>query len=409
MNTHNRFLTAAQSVADSLAAMAEPSVGGARWETLNYAGDSQYSTAVFGGMTGIIFLFSDLFRITQDTKAREVAEAAAMWVERESTPDLTDAMANPSLYSGLAGHGQMFLHLFEVTGRDRWLRCAMARARALGRVSYPDTHMLSGSSGSLVFLLRAYHATNDEGILATARALGDDILRCATRDASGVRWAWDRQAGSATPGGTFFGSGFAHGASGVAYALAELWSVTHEEALADAVTGTAAWIESVAIETAYGVGWGRWPDDSHDPRVQWCHGPPGIGLFAIRAAEIFDSNGLLDLACRCGEATRAAADIRENPSQCHGLSGNGELLLELARVTGDDSWFSHAADFGDAAMVYQHEVNNSVLWLGDEPGNYSPDFMLGSSGLGHYFLRLAHPTDVHMPLMVVPRGARKES
>ena len=84
-------------------------------------------------------------------------------------------------------------------------------------------------------------------------------------------------------------------------------------------------------------------------------------------------------------------------------------MLELARVTGDDSWLAHAADFGDAAMVYQHEVNSAVLWLGDEPGNYSPDFMLGSSGLGHYFLRLAHPTDVHMPLMVVPRGARKES
>jgi lantibiotic modifying enzyme len=409
MNEHNRFVTAAQSVADSLAAMAEPAVGGTRWETLNYAGDRQYSTAVFGGMAGIIFLFSDLFRVTRDTRAREVAEAAAMWVDRESKAALTESEANPSLYSGLAGDGQMFLHLFEATGRDRWLRCAMARVRALGRAVYPDTHMLSGSSGSLVFLLRAYHATNDEAVLTIARGLGDDIVRCATRDASGVRWAWERPAGSTTPHGTFFGTGFGHGASGVAYALAELWSVTGDDALADAVTGTVAWIESVAINTSYGVGWGRWPDDPHDPRVQWCHGPPGIGLFAVRAAEIFANDEFLDLALRCGRATQVAGDIRQNPSQCHGLSGNGELLLELARVTGDDSWFGHAADFGDAAMVYQHEVNNSVRWLGDEPGNYSPDFMLGAAGLGHYFLRLARPTDVHMPLMVVPRGERKDS
>ncbi len=409
MTNSDRFLNAAQSVADSLAAMAEPAVGGTRWETLNYAGDRQYSTAVFGGMAGVIFLFSDLFRVTGDTKAREVAEAAAMWVELESKAALTEPAANPSLYSGLAGHGQMFLHLFEATGRDRWLRCALARARALGRAVYPDTHMLSGSSGSLIFLLRAYHTTGDETLLATARALGDDILRCATRDATGVRWAWDRPAGRTTPHSTFFGTGFGHGASGVAYALAELWSVTRDDTLQDAVTGTIAWIESVAINTAYGVGWGRWPDDPHDPRVQWCHGPPGIGLFAIRAAEIFANDQFLDLALRCGQATQGAGDIRENPSQCHGLAGNGELLLELARVTGDDSWVTYAADFGDAAMAYQHDVDGAVQWMGDEPGNYSPDFMLGSAGLGHYFLRIARPTDVHMPLMVVPQEGRTDS
>ena len=337
MNTHNRFLTAAQSVADSLAAMAEPAVGGTRWETLTYAGDRQYSTAVFGGMAGVIFLFSDLFRINGDTTAREVAEAAAMWVELESKSALTESEADPSLYSGLAGHGQMFLHLFEATGRDRWLRCALARAKALGRAVYPDTHMLSGSSGSLIFLLQAYHTTGDETLLATARALGDDILRCATRDATGVRWAWERPAGRATPHGTFFGTGFGHGASGVAYALAELWAVTRDDALQDAVTGTIAWIESVAIDTAYGVGWGRWPDDPND------------------------------------------------------------------------SWCTYAADFGDAAMAYQHDVDGAVQWMGDEPGNYSPDFMLGSAGLGHYFLRIARPTDVHMPLMVVPQDGRTDS
>ena len=52
MTTSDRFLNAAQSVADSLAAMAEPAVGGTRWETLTYSGDRQYSTAVFGGMAG---------------------------------------------------------------------------------------------------------------------------------------------------------------------------------------------------------------------------------------------------------------------------------------------------------------------------------------------------------------------
>ena len=39
---------------------------------------------------------------------------------------------------------------------------------------------------------------------------------------------------------------------------------------------------------------------------------------------------------------------------------------------------------------------------GDEPGNYSPDFMMGSAGLGHFFLRLARPDTIDMPLMAAP-------
>ena len=79
MPENDRFL-AAQSVADSIAAMARPAVGGARWETRSYTGQPQYSTAVFGGTAGVVFLFADLFRVTGDPKAREVAEAAAMAV-----------------------------------------------------------------------------------------------------------------------------------------------------------------------------------------------------------------------------------------------------------------------------------------------------------------------------------------
>ena len=34
----------------------------------------------------------------------------------------------------------------------------------------------------------------------------------------------------------------------------------------------------------------------------------------------------------------AYGDVRRNPSQCHGLAGNGELFVELYRLTGDARW-----------------------------------------------------------------------
>lgn len=399
MPDNQRFLAAAQSAADSIAALARPAVGGARWETRSYSGQTQYSTAVFGGTAGVVFLFADLFRVTGDPKAREVAEAAAMWVETQSKPDLRNADADAGLYFGMSGHGQVCLHLYEATGRERWLRDAQARARAVARASWPDAHVLSGSAGSVIFLLRLYQAVADQSVLdATVRA-GDHITRTATRDAKGTCWDWHRD------GQVRFSAGFVHGASGIAYALAELWRFTGDDAIKNLVYDAWNWIEAVALEDDRGICWSRWPGDPHRPRVQWCHGAPGIGLFAARAAEIFDDDDLRRFAERCAHATLAAGDIRNNPSQCHGLAGNAELFIELARVGGDQSWMSHARDFGNDATAYREERDGEVRWPGDEPGNYSPDFMLGSSGLGHFFLRLARPEEVQMPLMVRPPKA----
>ena len=396
MPNDDRFLAAAQSVADSIAARARPAVGGARWETRSYTGKAQYSTAVFGGTAGVVFLFADLYRVTGDPRAREVAEAAAMWVEAQSKSDLRDRSADAGLYFGVSGHGLMCLHLYEATGRERWLRDAQARARAIARASWPDAHMLSGSAGSVIFLLRLHQATGDSGALAAAVRSGEHIVRTVTRDAHGACWDWLREEQ------VRFSAGFVHGASGIAYALAELWRFSGDDELRELVHDAWKWIEAVALEDDRGICWSRWPGDPHRPRVQWCHGAPGIGLFAARAAEIFGDKDLRRFAERCAHATLAAGDIRNNPSQCHGLAGNAELFIELARVAGDDSWLAHACGFGDKALAYREQHDGEVRWMGDEPGNYSPDFMLGSSGLGHFFLRLTRPAEIQMPLMVRP-------
>ena len=403
MSDDSRFLAAAQSVADSIAALARPAVGGARWETRSYTGTPQYSTAVFGGTAGVVFLFADLFRVTGDPKSREVAEAAAMWVEGQSKADLRDSSADAGLYFGLSGHGQMCLHLYEATGRERWLRDAQARARAVARASWPDAHVLSGSAGAVIFLLRLYQAAGDQSVLDAAVRAGDHIARTVERDDEGASWDWHRD------GHVRFSAGFVHGASGIACALAELWRFTGDDAIKSLVYDAWNWIEAVALEDDRGICWNRWPGDPHRPRVQWCHGAPGIGLFAARAAEIFDDGDLRRFAERCARATLAAGDVRNNPSQCHGLAGNAELFIELARLDGDESWMARARDFGDAATAYREERDGEVRWPGDEPGNYSPDFMLGSSGLGHFFLRLARPEEIQMPLMVRPPTAMEHT
>ena len=72
MPDDDRFLAPAQSVADSIAALARPAVGGARWETRSYTGQPQYSTAIFGGTAG-----DHIVRwVTRDAHRARSAEAA---------------------------------------------------------------------------------------------------------------------------------------------------------------------------------------------------------------------------------------------------------------------------------------------------------------------------------------------
>ena len=161
-------------------------------------------------------------------------------------------------------------------------------------------------------------------------------------------------------------------------------------------------LQSSAVTTEHGIAWKRSLDDREPPRFQWCHGSPGIGLFFSRAYEITNNTPLLDWAIRCGHSTYAAGDARQNASQCHGLCGNGELFIELARITKDESWTQRAREFGHLAANYSEGETPNRRWRSDEPGAYSPDFMMGASGVGHYFLRLARPRQIQMPLMVKP-------
>ncbi len=395
------FLALARDVAGSIAARAEPAVGGSRWQTIDYSGQPQYSTDIFAGTTGITIFLADLFAQTGHTAYRDLAEGGAMWVDGQTRAELTAPDRDASLYFGLAGVGIALLRLFEATDRQRWLDAALARARAARRVEFESAEIMRGAAGIGIFLLRAHQATGDRSHLDVAVDVGNSVLDGAKIEDAGWHWPYKRPSGAVGSS-----TGFVHGAAGIACFLAELFRFTHDSRLGDAVVGAARWIESQALDTPFGPGWGRWPGDNAPPRFQWCHGAPGIGLFAARAYEAIGDRSLLDLALRGGESTYQAGDYRQNPSQCHGLAGSGETLIELARVTGDRRWLRRAREFGRLAAEYREDTLSGPRWRGDEPGNYSPDLMMGSAGAGHFFLRLARPDLVPMPLMVLPGPAR---
>jgi len=386
----DRFLDLALDVARPIAAAAEPAVAGSRWRTRTYLGESTYGTDVFAGSAGPVILFGSLFGATQEARYRDIAESGALWIESQTRGALTAPKRDLSLYHGVAGQGMTFLNLYEQTQRERWLDLSQTRAKALRNVSYSAEDVLAGAAGAGIFLIRLYQATEDPTVLDLASAAADHLFNEAIVNDDGWHWRWHRRSG------TFDGIGFAHGAAGIAYFLAELSRYTDDVRAREAVLGAMQWIDVHAVT---GPAWGRWPGDSQPPRVQWCHGAAGIGLFAIRAYAALGDRVLRDLALRAAEATHAAGDIRANPSQCHGLAGNAELFLEIHHTLDDTRWVERSVAFADAATAYRQDGVNGVCWQGDESGNDSPDFMMGSAGLAHFFLRLARGTDFEMPLM----------
>ena len=185
-------------------------------------------------------------------------------------------------------------------------------------------------------------------------------------------------------------------------ALARLYGATRDARWADLVRECAGTLERHAVPDHGGLNWPAVERDGPPLKCQWCVGAPGIGLFWTRAYEVLGDPAYLQMATAAGECTYGYGDVRANPSQCHGLSGNAELFIELHRVTRDGLWLERAHDFARQIMRYcspgRTGSDEGDVWRGDEPGNTSPDYAYGAAGPGHFFLRLLSPDRVRWAL-----------
>ena len=395
MDSQN-FLDLSISVGNYVSSEAELVSAGRRWPTTNFSGETEHSPEIFSGAAGILLFLADLGKATGDHKYANLARDGARWVDEVMQARHSGFGPFKGLYSGFSGHGIAMMHVGRSKSNDRLLARAAERADALLESKYGGYELMYGATGIGIFLLRCYQEFSDERYLAEALRAGTYVLEHA--EIEGEARKWPIKLGKVES----YQMGMAHGAAAIGYFLAELFRFSSDERFRNGALGVARWLQSSAVETVHGAGWPRFPDDDEPPRFQWCHGSPGIGLFFARTYEITGDKLCKEWARRCGDSTYSAGDIRRNPSQCHGLAGNGELLIELARITGDERWQNKAREFGYLAAEYGDGDPPNRRWRSDEPGEYSPDFMLGASGIGHFFLRLARPDQFFMPLMVRP-------
>ncbi|MFI5403115.1 MAG: lanthionine synthetase LanC family protein [Planctomycetota bacterium] len=330
--------------------------------------------SVYSGDAGVAILFVGLFRATGRKEWLDAARARLDRAVRGMGDD-------PGLYTGRAGIGQVCLDAYGASKDKAFL--AQARACAAGLDDPPVADVISGAAGIGIFRLNLHSATGAKEDLDAARRTGEWLKARAAADGS-----WKVGARTYT--------GFSHGAAGIGYFLLGLSEATGDTSFLALAEDAARFVERNAMpEGEDGWLWYRTvpPMEGEEIRIQWCHGPPGNGL--LFAALVRSGKGAYRPALdRCLATTRRLGrTARSGGCQCHGAAGNAELLLEAYGLTKDGALLDEARAWASALLVPGEDGFHVDT-------RYDSSYMLGLSGIGHFFLRLADPAKTPLPLMV---------
>ena len=330
---------------------------------------------IYSGTSGIALFLWRLAEATGDRIVRLTARAA-----------LRQALSRmPQEGCGLYGGGLGILYAAaEIEGAGD--------AEAVLRQAAPDRGRLdivSGSAGAIGGLLRIDRRLGGGRWTEAAAAHGDLLLAEAERTAEG--WSWKGAVGSRNL------TGFSHGAAGIGWALAELWKATGEARFGEGAREAFRYERSCFDAAA-----GNWPDfrgDAPKFAAVWCHGAGGIGFSRLRAWQILREEELL------AEARTALAAVAEtlladvNFCLCHGIAGNGDLMIYAASVLGEDGWREKAEEAGRQGAA-RYERRSAPWPCGLPRGHEVPGLMLGMAGIGYFYLRLAD--EAGTPTMLLP-------
>ncbi len=253
---------------------------------------------------------------------------------------------------------------------------ADALARAIeSNAEHPSNEMLLGSPGTMLAARAMWARTGEERFASlwreSARILLDRI------DADGL-WEQDLYGTKRR----LLGAG--HGFAGNVHALlgAPEWlDAVQERGQSPFLQGAVATLRAFAVVEDGCATWspaaeGLRPGEA--PRVQWCHGAPGVIIaFARAAPDDAELGALLEAG---GELTWRAGPLVHNAGLCHGAAGNGFAFLALFERTGDERWLARARAFAMHALAQVERFHAA-----DGRGQYS----LFTGGLGAALLAAA--------------------
>lgn len=351
---------------------------------------------LYNGSAGIALFLAYLDHLAPRPEFRRAAERALAHAIAHCDRQRIGA------FSGLSSLVYLLTHLHHLWQDRKLLELALRLSRDLPRQIDDDDRfdVLSGAAGVIPVMLGLAGAADGAG-LDHAHRCAEHLVQAAEADTTeALSWPLTDQ-GEASGNLT----GFSHGAAGIGWALI---SIGH-------LTGRSEYIEAGRRGFAYEARhFDETEQDWYDLRLNaggtvrngrhypnaWCNGAAGIGLSRITSWALLgkDDELLLREAHQALAATMRNFPRLMNDTLCHGRAGNAELFLRFGKLR-DEPAFQLEANVQvqtqwrnvDAAEA---EITRSV--------NFDPGLMIGMSGFGMHFLRLAHPERIPSVLLLDP-------
>ncbi|MBV9450232.1 MAG: class IV lanthionine synthetase LanL [Streptosporangiaceae bacterium] len=174
---------------------------------------------------------------------------------------------------------------------------------------------------------------------------------------------------------------FAHGGAGVAYFLLEYAAFTGEPpdpATARICADLAAHaVRAVASPSRTSPGLGS-----------WCGGLAGVGTTLARAGSVDPDGPFLGVAEQLARSCLDRAPWMPLVSQCCGLAGLGEFLIDLACVTGADEYWHSAADIAALILARSGGTPGRPVFPDHSLSGASSGWGTGTAGVLGFFRRL---------------------
>lgn len=390
-------LALAREIGDALCESAIERDGGVCWVSTRAGGATFCSPDIYHGAAGIGLFLAELGAVCDEWRYVDRAEAAARWIAGSVW---AAGRAEPGLYCGESGVGWFLLRLAELTGKPGYVTAAELRARRLRGVHFESLDLNEGAAGLVVFLVRLARATGDPTYVQEAGEIVDVLVqgaRPAPKGTPGCHWPAPTRARDS------YGSpllGLAHGATGIALALVEFAIATGDQRALGVARGVAELLLAEAQPHPDG-GW-DWRENLRDDSMRLqgqCHGAVGVGQFFLRLARVEAEASYLEAAEQA--AITAAREIphRTVTGICHGLAGDGHLLLDCQETVGSSRLRRDAAACASRLQRFR-DPNRAGSYALPAAGGARPDLLNGDAGVGSFYLRLANGASGREPVLV---------
>ncbi len=318
-------------------------------------------TGLYCGAAGVIWALDALRRRGHADVGIDLAAAAQRALERaREAPELSEAedfelprASAAGLFSGETG----VLVVAWRVGVGASLE-PLLEERILESRESDANEVMWGAPGGLIAARALLDWTGEERWAQAWRTTADAVWDARDQDGLWTQRLFGKTSRSLGP---------AHGLAGIVRALLGGGDLLPPHRRQRLVADTVRILERNAVRESELANWapgdgGPLEGGDGDPRVQWCHGAPGI---VISAADILPEELLLAGA----ELTWQAGPhgLKKGASICHGTAGNGYAFLKAFEQTGDEQWLERARRFAVHALgqVERRKTGRYSLFTGD--------------------------------------------